>query len=180
MPLTPAQAANINKVKEMLDLAKTTCPNIPRLNELSNKLNSNIQNGKLHFDTQKVQSADPSAPAYTENKDNIYIREDLSPNQFDPANPGDVGNLVNLAATLIHEMFHQLGSAHPTTYCETANFLAALINCFKQNKNAIKSHYQWEQDSLYDLYISQLEIQEQGERSECGSTNNSGGGGGGW
>lgn len=163
MPLTPTQTSNLNKVKDLLDLIRRLCPNIARLDNLTDRWNTNTRNNLLEFDTARVVGAEASAPAYTENKNKIYIREDLSPGEFDLSTPGGVGNLVNLMATLVHEMFHQLCSSHPTTYIETADFLAAVIACLREHKEAVKQSYNWT-DIIFDSFIGQLEGQEQSER----------------
>ena len=168
MPLTPTQTSNLNKVKDLLDLIRRLCPNIARLANLIDRWNTNTENNLLEFNTDRVVAVEPSAPAYTENKNKIYIHEDLSPGEFDLATPGGVGNLVSLLATLVHEMFHQLCSSHPTTYIETADFLRAVITCLRQHREAVKQHYNWI-DIIFDTFIGQLEGQEQSER-QSGTT----------
>jgi|GEM_PF-6637588 len=166
MGLTQTQKDNVAKVKAFLDLIKKICPDISRLTDLVNRLTANVESDLIHFDTKAVESQPEaaSAPAYTKNKKDIYIREDVGgTSAMDLSTPGGIGDLINLFATLVHEMFHQLCSDHPKTYEETSDFLKEVIKCLKDHKDETKSAFTGMNDTLFNGLIDQLETHKQSE-----------------
>lgn len=165
MALTVEQRDALRRINDFLEKIRQKCPNIGRIDQVVPKLGTNLEVGFFVFDTAAVEAVDKSAPAFTKNKKTIYIREDfILPGGIDITTPSGMNAFVSLMGTVIHEIFHQLCSSHPTTYFETETFLRELLECVKKHSSQLIADFGLS-NRIFDLLVDLILIQADAERA---------------